>query len=131
MITEAASHNGLTKKFIFGSEWFFHPEGIKYLMQRFERELDSKRLVCPLCLIIFKFDIKDVRIALKIGGKPCRASTSTVHITPGSGIAKFSNSLSLNLKLTVVVLPLLQMAITIWVIVWYWSYHNNLRIIRS
>jgi hypothetical protein len=46
------THNGMTKRFVFGSEWNFMPEGRKSVNQRFEEELEAKNLVCCLLPVL-------------------------------------------------------------------------------
>jgi hypothetical protein len=46
----AASCISADKKFVFGSEWYFHPEGIKSLLVRFNTLLSNKKLVRYLLL---------------------------------------------------------------------------------
>ena len=46
--TTTKTHNSMTKRFVFGSEWNFMPEGRKSVNQRFEKELEAKNFVCYL-----------------------------------------------------------------------------------
>jgi hypothetical protein len=80
------THNGMTKRFVFGSEWNFMPEGRKSVNQRFEEELEANNLVCcllpvlistfmhfglsPYFIFIFYSGLEHARITWKSGGKP-------------------------------------------------------------
>lgn len=80
LMTTAATNNGMTKKFIFGSEWHFLPEGVKSLTQRFNKVLENKDLVCLFFFVWFISDMENTRTAIRTGRKPCCTSTASSAI---------------------------------------------------
>lgn len=57
VMTTAATHNGLAKKIIFGSERFFITEGVKSLTQRFNKELEITASSETLTLLILQPEV--------------------------------------------------------------------------